>query len=226
MIDVKKKIVSICLIVFAVTQMGFVSNANSPDNNLDVSIEEKKERISETGAPDTYVDSLPEIEIVRLYELFDGKNIRFAGSKEESFNPEGCAHSGIVPYSTIPEDQLKLRIYYFEDVEDYPLPDSQICGLILGVTFEWKRVPTNRMEDALTLNWDGSIFVMSSFHSGCGYYDSAGTYRVIEESNVAAKGEIGGVGWYAKSSSPPTGFIMPTQGYAEVYLVPDRKSVV
>lgn len=175
-----------------------------------VSKEEKIRVILETGAPEDFVKELSDYQINDYYTKFSGKNIIYKGteSKIVEVKDEGDKQTK----GTISKSLLQLSISVFEDMDDYGA--GEIYGLIVGANYKWLDFPKCAFTDAMTVNWDASLFNFQSFYAESGHYVQEQWFS-SDKTNTPASLSSGGVGWFLDIA-----FGYLEQGGGSIYLVP------
>lgn len=173
--------------------------------NSMISREEKLKVLTDTGAPNEFIEKLSEAQINDYYAKFNGKNIVFKGTEDKIVNINENSRDNISPST------LKLSISYFEDRADY---GGEVYGLIVDTHFEWLKRPFWSLKDGMTLNWDADHFNFQSLYAETGFMLN-GTWYPKDEVTNAAKITNGGVAWFLDIDSGNL-----NQGGGSIYLVP------
>lgn len=126
-------------------------------------------------------------------------------------------------YDNIPTAQLEMKMATFDRVSN-----DKVTAVIVELTYKWIKAPFFTLTDAMTFNWDGTLFALGGFYAESGYdtRDVANRYQWRQTDYVdrPAKGAEGGIGWYLKTGLGAVGSTVTVdsnnRGAASIYLVP------
>lgn len=216
-----KKCTTCLALIMLAFSTGMFLPGNAPTDDRDFAAEEvmyKRERIQQVGIPKDCMDSLSDQEARQLYEVFEGKEIRYVGSVSNAADVNDVA---ALAYGTIPAEDLLLTIHFFEDRGSESSPDGEIHGMIAQAQFHWKKEPFfDFTTDSLSLSWDGDIWLMESFNYSSSLVSNGRSGGAFEAYDAAAAVADGEVRWYARLLDDFTGYL---HGGATIILVPKTK---
>lgn len=176
--------------------------------NSMVSRKEKLKVLTETGAPDEFIEKLSEAQIDDYYTKFNGKNIVFKGTEEKIIDINENSKD---VRADIPTSKLKISISCFEDMAE---SGGEIYGLIVDAHFEWLKQPVCSLEDGLMVNWDAEHFYFQSLYAETGFM-LHGTWYPKDTVTAPASITNGGVAWFLDIASGNL-----NQGGGSIYLIP------
>lgn len=154
------------------------------------------------GFPATYLDSLSEDMILRIYETVADKDV-YAIETKTMYLPE--TNCSISTYGSISEYSLHLDILSAEICQK---GTTTITSVMVAASWDWGySKPFVRKTDALTINWDSSIFSFSEnsflLQEKFKNYNSDGSqtdWKVLQEYSRPEEHSQGGVGFTTQLS--------------------------
>lgn len=196
----------------------------------EVDLPEMTEYLVENGIPEEFLADKEPDYITALYEKLYGQ--RFIFEESESVHGLGNYGDGVFVYGTIPEDELTLTVTKITNVVyDSSAHLDQIKEVYLTVSYEWETGhPYIRREDAITVNWDTSVFCLKSFESqDYKYLLSSGAWEKTAEYFLPATAVQGGLGYYTNLAYTETIMgqtvnALKCKGEALITLLPTSKT--
>lgn len=114
------------------------------------------------GYPEEVLDKLNDHQVHTLYQSIqensNGKIVEYAGSETQilSFNESGALIDTPQTRGTISESDLNITAIYTNYVEaDWSM---DISSVEVYIAYNWLNTPVVRNRDAITINWDSSLF--------------------------------------------------------------------
>lgn len=189
----KKTVVSLFMVIailFTLSAPAFASN--SPYDKL-----------IRKGFPSDYLDSLSNEMLNYLYDKIDTYDIKNVSTKTVYLS-ETETEFGVQQYADISSNSLSLHIVSAEICRKNT---NIITGVCVGIDWSWlKGKPTIRMIDSIAVNWDSSLFYLSS--EGFLSQDKwcllgIDSWVISKAYNRPAESNQGGIGYYTKLTSDP-----------------------
>ncbi len=183
--------------------------------------EQKYNKLLQEGFSRSFLDSIPSEMIEKIEnEINDDEEITNIYTKV-FYLYEGN-NNEIQPCGMISEESLKLEI---EAVEICLKDTNIITRVLVGISWDWEGTkPLQRKQDALTVNWDESLFVFEedSFYSvDSGKSGEEEEWVAEHEYTRPAQISQGGLGFYSLMSAT----YMLTAGAAMFFLLPEISMV-
>lgn len=199
----------VCILIFLTTVTGYaVEPAESP-----------YEALLQKGFTAEYLDSFTEQMIFEMYNVIQDNEVAYFQS-ETVFLTEG--NDGIQLQGMISQNSLKLEITAAAICRKNT---NIITGVLVVITGEWSTgKPFYRRDDAVTVNWDPSLFtfIEDSFYAQeCGRGDTDDEWICENEYTRPAEYVQGGLGYYTKLSG--TYF---TAGFSSMFIIEPRISMI
>ncbi len=192
----KKKILQciVCItLIICMSIIGFKTPkciAAVPTTNVQISY------LKSIGAPDEYINNLPEAHINYLYNKYSsmGDDVVFAGYTTRIIDiDETFSDDDMTTYGSIPSSQLRLTL----DIIEFPNSQGKVASMYVDVLYEWLSEPFFHMTDGHMLNWNSNYFYMRDFESYSYYGGTA-----IDGDVMPATSSEGGAGWYLSTVRP------------------------
>lgn len=176
-----------------------------------VSDEAIKDYLITLGTPEEYIATLSSEKLNSMYSVLQSGNYVFSDWEQKVVEIEDS-----VPQmrGNISTSKLQLIISTYDKVVD-----GVVDQVYVSLGFRWLQTPIMLETDALTFNWDGSLFSINGFYSI--NTSEAPNHPVVDYVEVPAKSANGGVGWYMRLSDKNFGYV-GTNGGAELLLIPKR----
>jgi len=177
--------------------LGFSISAYAQDTNQVDVLSVEKEYLKSLGVTQDYLDLIPEEKIHAMYERYfsqtrSNNDITYEWGGYETFvkdiidiNPDNPSTRG-----TISTAKLQLTIAYMNEVYG-----TEIRGITVEISYKWLSIPIFLDEDAITVNWDSTLFNSDGFYSDMGgefISDRYVSFKYISQPNKMGSG---GLGW-------------------------------
>jgi len=165
----------------------------------DISVEEMEEYLIDNGIPYDYLNDKDDAYITRMYDKLYGIDFIYHGS--ETVTMSVSDPSGNQVYGTIPEDELEFTITRISNVSyDSSAGMNRVNEVYVDVEYSWiVGEPYVRKEDAITVNWDSSVFTYQedSFYAvDKKYLVSEGDWIISDEYSRPSQLAQGGLGYF------------------------------
>lgn len=207
----KKKILkTISLLICLSLLMANVAFAKEELKNT--SIDAKKEILINKGYPQQTLNIYGESLINYLFDKLQKDNIeKIAVSTEEYI----CDFPSNVR-ATIPTSTLKVMVNTY----NYADATGRITGLDIDTNYTWIVEPTVRFTDAITLNWDPTMFKYSGYMNGHNTVINSQDNQTdfFNFMSVAASENSAGIGWNTELKSPNISADLQNQPYGQFYI--------
>lgn len=146
------------------------------------------------GYPKEYLDGLSDEMILKMRNII-GDNTIVSVTKESAILYENI--NNIQPYGSLEESDMIFNVYCSEICQK---GTDNITRVLISIEWEWKgNKPLVRKQDAISVNWDNSIFnyVEDSFYAQCFMRaSSANEWTCFKELTTLSASSQGGVGFY------------------------------
>ncbi len=151
------------------------------------------------GYSEEVLNTLPEDILLKIYNEI-GDNEVIDVKEEVYYLDEGGVLSAVNPLGTIESSSLKITIG--TGVINKKGTD-QITGCLYSALWEWAdNKPLIRIKDAVTVNWDASIFRLSSFYAqDLGKNSQSEEFTIIKDYGDLSESNQGGLGHFTQLSS-------------------------
>lgn len=155
------------------------------------------------GFSSNYLDSLSPEMLMRLYDKIDNNDIKNISAKTV-YLTESETGLGAQPYGDISPNSLSLSIVSGEICRK---DTNIITGVLVLIEWVWLNgKPTMRKTDSISVNWDSSLFYLSS--DGFCSQDKwrlvgIDSWVISKEYTGPAEANQGGIGCYTKLTSDP-----------------------
>lgn len=177
-----------------------------------VSDDSIREYLIGLGVPNEYVNSYSSAKLNKMYEILQTGNYTYSGATTEIYEIENTDPRTKADIST---SKLKLQIVTFDSRRG-----NYVNEVYASAAFEWLTPPIASYTDALTFNWDGSLFSLADFYAmSTGFVGN--TPIVVDYVDAPAQSASGGVGWYINLSDYNFGYVA-NAGSAEFRFLPKR----
>lgn len=186
-----KKILKIMLCIFTFTFILGVNAEAKETDNSSTSIETMQQYLIDAGLSERIVISMSDTIVTEWYNRIQGKKVAFSEVEESLhlINNDTVNEDGISMAVNIPEDELEMFTFYCNYLSEQGTVELVEAGVYVG----WLTVPYFQNTDAMTVNWDSDLFVLSSMYAlvsnrvGDTYYDVA----TITRPNTQVQGGYG-----------------------------------
>lgn len=190
--------------------MGSISFANNDTKSS--SLNEKMIVLCEKGYPQEILDDYGESLINYLYDKVQKDNIESITATTETYINE----SPISTRANIPTSTLKVIV----NTINYADASGRITGLDIDTSYTWLVNPDVKSTDAITLNWDSSLFKYSGYMNGYNTVVNSSNeqedyFNFISE---ATNMNNAGIGWYTELQSPNLNADLQVSPYGQFYI--------
>lgn len=205
-----------------------IPSVNAAPNSVDVNIDDMDAALRERGYPQLYLDNTAPSAKESLYNqpdlIFDGGQIAIYDEDMHELETYDLSNSGISPMGQIPDADLTVTLSFSRNATSK--------NVLVTCSYNWKKIPISRFQDALAVSWDNTKYSMVSggFYKVDKYdgITSDGKYvsgQVNSEARNYAKSSACGVSWYADLKGY-TGFSAKAlYGHGEFWLAPEYTNV-
>lgn len=198
------------VLAFIMTLVLVVPISANAKETQSISDDSMREYLISLGCPEEYVETLSTDKMANMYEILKSGNYEFSGWEQEVLeiqeeNPNARGN--------IPTSKLQLTIATFDNTHD----GNIVNDVYVSLGYLWIQPPLATFTDALTFNWDGSLFSLNGFYA----MNTGKNGGVVDSISAPAKSANGGVGWYSRMADPNFG-IVGVNGGAELRLVPKK----
>lgn len=190
------KIVSLLSAISMLFSFSIVASAS------EVTLEDKINVLLSQGIPNEFLEGKEAEQIEEIYGKLSGKEIVFNGTEIVTMS-ETNTQSDVMPLGTIPSDHMLLKISTISNVKyDTNKKLDKIIEVYVYVDYEWYDArPFWTWKDAITVNWDSSVFTYKSNSFSAKDYkksiSSNGKWFVTDTYNNPAALSQGGLGYFA-----------------------------
>lgn len=162
-------------------------------------VETMRDSLIRKGMPEKYFSYTTDEEIRDLYNAHLNEEEIFVEHEELSLNESS---GDISLYGSISETMLTIDLYrvynitYISNSGEYRIDNIQIT-----VDYTWNTLPVIMREDAVSVNWDSSVFVYKAgsfslaeyfnYYSGETMEDKTAKYKTLTNPDTAVQGGIG-----------------------------------
>lgn len=169
-----------------------------------------REYLVTLGCPEEYVDTLSDEKVSNMYNILICGNYEFSGLKQEVVElQDGNANAR----GNIPTSKLRLTIATFDNVNSL----NNVQEVYVSLGYYWLQEPIVTATDALTFNWDGTLFSLNGFYA----MNTSAQNLPVDSIDTPAKSASGGIGWYSRMKDPYLGMV-GINGGAELLLIPKQ----
>ena len=212
------------LLTIALTAMVNVTMVSA--STVEITTEDKKEYLISQGIPEDFLNDKETQDIDDIYASYYGKTVEYFGTETVSLT-ETADPSDISLLGVIPSDDMMLKIthVYVYDASSTSSSYFRIFETVVYVDYRWYNgKPFFRLTDAVSVNWDSSIFLLkpNSFQSTDYLSSSIGdqtNWIVTNTSSDPEQLNQGGLGYSIKMGSSPN-FSTVQKGTAKFTLQP------
>lgn len=162
------------------------------------------------GCPNEYVDTLSDDRVSNMYNILISGNYEFSGLKQEIVEVQDGNPNARGNIST---SKLKLSIATF----DYVDSSNNVQEVYVSLGYYWLQEPIVTATDAITFNWDGTLFALNGFYA----INTSDEKLPVDYVDAPAKSANGGIGWYSKMKDPYLGMV-GINGGADLLLIPKK----
>lgn len=205
----KKRILAMLLSFVMMLSLCIPVSVSAEESNT-VTEDSMRDYLITVGCPEEYVDTLPAEKIANMFQILQSGNYVFSGWKEEVLEVQEENQDA---RGNIPTSKLQLTIATFDNTHD----GNIVNDVYVSLGYRWLQTPFACYTDALTFNWDGSLFSLNGFYA----LNTGSNGAVVSSITAPAKSANGGIGWYSLMADYNFGTI-GTNGGAELRLVPKR----
>lgn len=182
-------LVSLCLILSLTSTACASSDQSLVSNQVD-----QIEYLINAGVPQSYLERRTPHEINTLFELAQTHTLQHFSMSTSYFEGDTS------PFGTIPVSDMTFNVDGVAAIRP-PLPNqpSYLTSVLVTIDYQWNSGhPFVRAEDAITVNWDSSLFqfVEGTFNSVDYHHMGSGEAPVNSQTRPATIDQ-GGLGYYA-----------------------------
>ncbi len=150
------------------------------------------------GYSEGFLNSLPKEMLLKMYNTI-GDNVVTEVKEEVYYLDDGGILNGVNLLGTIESSSLKFTVT--ASVINQKGTD-QITGCLYSTLWEWEdEKPVIRNKDAVTVNWDASIFLLGSFYAqDLGKKSQSQEFTITKEYTDMSESNQGGLGHFTQLS--------------------------
>lgn len=201
---------TISLLICLSLLMANVAFAKTDLKNTNV--DAKKEILVNKGYPQQTLNDYGESLINYLFDKLQKDNVEKITVTTEEYICDVPSNVRV----TIPTSTLKVIVSTY----NYGDATGRITGMDIYTTYTWIVEPTVRFTDAITLNWDPTMFKYTGYMSGCNSVINSQDKQTnfFNFMSAAASENSAGIGWNTELKSPNISADLQNEPYGQFYI--------
>lgn len=208
----------ICVILSIILIIGTTSvNVNA----LNLSREGKISYLVEKGIPYNTLMEMPDEVVDIWFNKVYGQEIVYLGESSSTLIEQN--ESSTIPYGTISSSDMTFTVTAVGLVTNLSDGRQKLDAVLLSVDYLWAEgKPLICYEDAISVNWDSSLFAYDAdSFSAFEYYRDSGSWVYIGKNSTPTEINQGGLGYYTNLTAGHT----QLKGYSTFTLLPSEDNM-
>lgn len=187
-----KKKVQIFLVLALLLSLSFSSMQAITVSANDTTSSDAISFLEEIGAPDDFIQVLPEEQREYLYNRYksQAENLQFGNYTSEVVEIKDN-NDNVQTRGQISTSKLRLTIDTINLVDS----NNKVGTVYADACYEWLEDPILHWTDAHTFNFDSSLFYVTELY-GFSMYKLGEGGAIVDEVTTPAAASDGGIGWY------------------------------